>query len=369
MERVDCVVIGAGVIGLAVARAAARGGREVVVVEAANAIGTVTSSRNSEVVHAGIYYPTGSLKARLCVAGRERLYEYCAEHGVAHRRCGNLIVATSDGERGTLERLRLQALRNGVTDIVRLDPRDVAALEPALRCVDALHSPPTGIVDSHQYMLALEGDARDAGATIAFGSPLSGGCVTGDGIELAIDGAEPMRVRARSVIGSAGHDSQRVARSIAGIPHESVPPAYLCKGNYFRLAGKSPFSRLIYPVPEAAGLGVHLTLDLAGQARFGPDTEWVDAIDYRVDPARAERFYPAIRRYWPELEDGALVPDYAGVRPKVQAPREAASDFVIRGPRDHGVPGFVGLYGIESPGLTASLAIAEHVVALLNDAA
>ena len=365
MERVDCVVIGAGVIGLAVARAAALAGRDVIVVEAALAIGTATSSRNSEVVHAGIYYPTGSLKARLCVAGRERLYAYCAEHGVAHRRCGKLIVATSDDQRGALEKLRLQAVRNGVADLYRIDLSAVAAMEPALRCVDALHSPSTGIVDSHQYMLALEGEARDAGTAFAFASPVTGGRVTQDGIELSIGGADATALIARSVVNCAGHAAQQVACSIAGVPRNSVPPAYLCKGSYFRLAGKTPFSRLIYPLPEAAGLGVHVTLDLAGRARFGPDTEWVDTIDYGVDPARAERFYPAIRRYWPDLEDGALLPDYAGVRPKVQAPHEPAQDFVIRGPRDHGVAGLVNLFGIESPGLTASLAIGEHVVGML----
>lgn len=367
-ERVDCVVIGAGVIGLAVAREAALRGREVIVVEAANAIGTVTSSRNSEVVHAGIYYPTASLKARLCVAGRERLYAYCAAHGIAHRRCGKLIVATSDDQRGALEKLRRQAVRNGVADLVRLDLREVAAMEPALRCVDVLHSPSTGIVDSHQYMLALEGDAEDAGAVLAFDSPVTGGRAAAEGIELAIGGRDAMRIVARSVINCAGHDAQRIARSIDGVPPASVPPAYLCKGSYFRLAGKTPFSRLVYPMPEAAGLGVHVTLDLAGRARFGPDTEWVDAIDYRVDATRAERFYPAIRRYWPDLADGALLPDYAGVRPKLQAPHEPAQDFVIRGPRDHGVTGLVSLFGIESPGLTASLAMADYAVGLLSDA-
>ncbi len=363
------MVIGAGVIGLAVARAAAQAGREVVVVEAARAIGTVTSSRNSEVVHAGIYYPAGSLKARLCVAGRERLYAYCRERGIAHRRLGKLIVATSDAERGALEALRRQAQGNGVTDVVRVAADEVAAMEPALRCVDALHSPSTGIIDSHQYMLALEGDARDAGAAFAFASPVAGGRATREGIEVAVDGAEAMALLARSVVNCAGHDAPRVARSIAGVPAASVPPAYLCKGSYFRLAGASPFSRLVYPMPEAAGLGVHVTLDLAGRTRFGPDTEWVDAIDYRVDPARARHFYPAIRRYWPELPDGALVPDYAGVRPKVQAPRAPAGDFIVSGPRDHGVAGLVNLFGIESPGLTASLAIADAVLELLREAA
>jgi L-2-hydroxyglutarate oxidase LhgO len=367
MDRVDCIVIGAGVAGLAVARELSRAGREVIVVEAADAIGTVTSARNSEVLHAGIYYPPGSLKARLCVAGRERLYAYCAEHAVAHRRCGKLIVATSADQLADLERLEVQARENGVDDLVPLDPPAIAALEPALSCVAALHSPSTGIIDSHQYMLALEGDARDAGAVFAFGSPVVGGDVMGDGIGVVVGGAEPMTLCARSVVNCAGHDGPRVARSIAGLPGISIPRAYLCKGNYFRLAGRSPFSRLVYPIPEAAGLGVHVTLDLGGQARFGPDVEWVDAIDYAVDPARAERFYPAIRRYWPELPDGALVPDYSGIRPKIHAPGEAARDFVIDGAREHGVAGLVNLFGIESPGLTASLAIAEYAVGKLRE--
>ncbi|MGE5667500.1 MAG: NAD(P)/FAD-dependent oxidoreductase [Betaproteobacteria bacterium] len=367
MDRVDCIVIGAGVVGLAVARELARAGREVVVVEAADAIGTVTSARNSEVLHAGIYYPPGSLKARLCVAGRERLYAYCREHEVPHRRCGKLIVATGTDQLDDLERLEAQARDNGVDDLVPLDLPAVADLEPALSCVAALHSPSTGIVDSHQFMLALEGDARDAGAVFAFGSPVVGGDVTGDGIGLVIGGAESMALCARSVVNCAGHDAPRVARSIAGLPGISVPRAFLCKGNYFRLSGRSPFSRLVYPIPEAAGLGVHLTLDLGGQARFGPDVEWVEAIDYAVDAARAARFYPAIRRYWPALPDGALVPDYAGIRPKIQAPGEAARDFVIDGPREHGVAGLVNLFGIESPGLTASLAIAGYVAAKLDE--
>ncbi|MCX7891421.1 MAG: NAD(P)/FAD-dependent oxidoreductase [Burkholderiales bacterium] len=365
VETLDAVVIGAGVVGLAVARALAYAGREVVVLEAAGAIGTGTSSRNSEVIHAGIYYPPGSLKARLCVAGKHALYRYCAERGVPFANCGKLIVATSPEQLPDLERLRAQAEANGVRDLARLASAEAASLEPAVRCVGALHSPSTGIVDSHALMLALAADAESAGAAIVFMSPVEGGAAGPQGIELAVGGAEPVRVRARSVVNSAGLDAPRVARSITGIPPETIPPAYFCKGNYYTLAGRSPFSRLVYPVPESAGLGVHVTIDLAGQARFGPDVEWVDAIDYDVDPRRADAFYAAIRRYWPDLPDGALAPGYAGIRPKIHAPGEPARDFLVQGPREHGVPGLVNLFGIESPGLTASLAIGEHVARLL----
>jgi L-2-hydroxyglutarate oxidase LhgO len=364
VEELDAVVIGAGVVGLACARALARRGRDVVVVEAADAIGTGTSSRNSEVIHAGIYYPTGSLKARLCVAGRDRLYAYCAERGVPHRRSGKLIVATRPEQQAELARIGAAAEGNGVTDLQRLDRASARALEPALECVAALLSPSTGIIDSHGLMLALRGDAEEHGAALAFRSPVRAGRVRDDGIELAVGGDEPLHVRARSVVNSAGLHAQQIAARLQGLPAEHVPPAHFCKGNYYTLAGRAPFSRLIYPIPEAAGLGVHVTLDLAGQARFGPDVEWldgdVDTIDYAVDPRRAERFYAAIRAYWPGLPDGALAPGYAGIRPKVQARDEPARDFVISGPRDHGVPGLVNLFGIESPGLTASLAIGDH---------
>ena len=366
MERLDCLVVGAGVIGLAVARALARAGREVIVVDAAVAIGTGTSSRNSEVIHAGIYYPLGSLKARLCVTGRERLYAFCADYGIAYRRCGKLIVATRPSELPALAALAAQARANGVADLVQLSARQAHAFEPELHCAEALHSPSTGIIDSHQYMLALEGDAIAHGAAVALASPVQTGRIERDGIVVAIGGAAPLEIHARAVVNCAGHAAQRIAAALAGFPRERVPPAYLCKGSYFGLAGRSPFRHLVYPVPEAAGLGVHLTLDLAGRARFGPDVEWVDTLDFAVDPARAARFYPAIRRYWPALPDNALVPDYAGVRPKLQAPGEPAHDFMIEGPRDHGVAGLANLYGIESPGLTASLAIADHVVGLLH---
>jgi L-2-hydroxyglutarate oxidase LhgO len=366
MEHVDCIVIGAGVIGLAVARRLALDGREVIVLEAEDAIGTHTSSRNSEVIHAGIYYTPGSLKAKLCVPGRLALYRYCEEHGVAHRRCGKLIVAAHEGQRSALEKIHAQARANGVDDLRWLSATEAVAMEPALACVTALISPSTGIIDSHGLMLAYQGDAEARGAVIALRSPVHGGTVTAAGIELEVGGGQPMRIRARTVVTSAGLQAQKVAAALRGLPAEHVPPSYYCKGNYYSLAGRAPFSRLIYPVPESAGLGVHLTLDLAGQARFGPDVEWVEAIDYRVDPRRADGFYREIRRYWPRLADGALQPAYAGIRPKIQAPGEPARDFLIEGPQHHGVPGLVNLFGMESPGLTASLAIADHVCELLR---
>jgi len=365
MDKIEAVVIGAGVVGLAVARALALAGREVVILEAEDAIGTHTSSRNSEVIHAGIYYPAGSLKARSCVAGRRRLYEYCAVRGVPHRRCGKLIVAADEAQRGELERIRSRAHASGVPEVDFVSHEQVREWEPELRCVAALHSPATGIIDSHALMLALLGEAEDHGAMLALKSRLEKGIVRNEGIELRVRGAEP--VLTRLLVNSAGLRAPSVARLIEGYPGEQAPRELYAKGNYYSLARRAPFSRLVYPVPEPGGLGVHVTLDLAGQARFGPDVEWIDAIDYRVDPRRAERFYAAIRRYWPGLPEGALAPGYAGIRPKIAGPGEPAPDFVIQGPREHGVPGLVNLFGIESPGLTASLALADDVAALLPD--
>jgi L-2-hydroxyglutarate oxidase LhgO len=365
MEQVDTVVIGAGVVGLAVARALAMAGREVIVLETENAIGTHTSSRNSEVIHAGIYYPKGSFKARLCVEGRNKLYTYCAEHGVSHQRCGKLIVATSAAQVAELDKIRAHAAANGVVDVAPIELAQVREMEPAVRCVAALHSPSTGIIDSHGLMLAYQGDAEAHGAMLAFTGPVTGGRVQDDGIVLDVGGEQPMQLLARSVVNSAGLHAPKVAASLNGFPPAHVPPTYYCKGNYYSLAGRAPFSRLIYPIPEAAGLGVHVTLDLAGQARFGPDVEWIEAIDYNVDPQRAEKFYAAIRTYWPDLKDGALSPGYCGIRPKIQGPTDAARDFMIEGPRQHGVPGLVNLFGIESPGLTASLASGDLVADLL----
>jgi L-2-hydroxyglutarate oxidase LhgO len=365
VDRVDAVVIGAGLVGLACARALALAGREVVILEAEDAIGTHTSSRNSEVIHAGIYYPQGSLKARACVEGRKRLYEYCAAQGVPHRRCGKLIVATDAAQLDELAGIQRKAHANGVTDVAPVSVAEVRAMEPELSCVAALHSPSTGIVDSHALMLAYLGDAERAGAMLALRSRLEKAIVRAEGIELRVAGADP--VLAARVVNSAGLRAPSLARRIEGYPADLAPPELYAKGNYYTLAKRPPFSRLVYPVPEPGGLGVHVTLDLGGRARFGPDVEWIDSIDYTVDPRRAERFYAAIRRYWPGLPDGALEPGYAGIRPKIAGKGAPAPDFVVQGPREHGVPGLVHLYGIESPGLTASLALADHVAALLND--
>jgi L-2-hydroxyglutarate oxidase LhgO len=366
MDRVECAIIGAGVVGLAIARRLAGSGREVVVLEAAEAIGTATSSRSSEVIHAGIYYSAGSLMTRTCVSGRRALYAYCREHGIPHRKCGKLIVATSEQEASKLQSIRARAEANGVEGMQSLSGGDARKLEPELQCVAALLSPSTGIIDSHAYMLALRGDAERDGAAFAFLTPLLRAKATPPGLEIETGGDMPMTLACDLVINAAGLNAPAVARSIEGMPADRIPQAYLAKGNYFSCSTKAPFSRLIYPVPEPGGLGVHLTLDLAGQARFGPDVEWINSLDYAVDPARAARFYPAIRRYWPDLPDGALLPAYSGIRPKIVPPAVAVQDFIIEGPADHGVAGLINLFGIESPGLTASLAIADHIAALVE---
>jgi L-2-hydroxyglutarate oxidase LhgO len=365
-ESVEAVVVGAGVVGLAIGRALAEAGRETLILEAADTIGSEISSRNSEVIHAGIYYPAGSLKARLCVAGRDRLYAYCRDHGVEHSRLGKLIVASNDDQRPALAALREKARANGVDDLVWLEGPQVRALEPDLNTVAGLLSPSTGIIDSHGLMLAYQGDAEAAGAMLAFRAPLARGRLENGGFRLAVSGDEPLALQCRYLVNAAGLEAQAVARSLAGFDPKQVPTRYLAKGNYFVLGPRAPFRHLIYPMPEAAGLGVHLTLDLAGRARFGPDVEWIESVDYRVDPARGDGFYDAIRRYWPGLPDGALAPGYSGIRPKLQGPGGAMEDFLVQGPTQHGVPRLVHLFGIESPGLTASLAIADLVVQELD---
>ena len=367
-ETLDCAVIGAGVIGLAVARALAQRGRDVVVLESQETIGTGTSSRNSEVIHAGIYYPKDSLKARFCVAGRRALYGFCREHGVAHQQCGKLIVACDDADMEALPGILDQARDNGVEDLEMLDRRGALGLEANLDVKGALLSPHTGIVDSHGFMLALQGEAEDAGAMIAFWCPVIGGKVLDTGVRLEAGGNHPLTLDCRTVVNCAGMWAQKFLVGIGGMPEAHIVPGYMAKGSYFSLRGRAPFSRLIYPVPrQAAGLGVHLTINLGGQARFGPDLEWIEEENYDVELSRAEGFYAAVRRYWPGLKDGALYPDYAGIRPTVHRPGQPRGDFVLQGPADHGVNGLINLFGIESPGLTAALAIAEAVATMTEN--
>ncbi|MBU6506716.1 MAG: NAD(P)/FAD-dependent oxidoreductase [Alphaproteobacteria bacterium] len=366
-ESVECVVIGAGVIGLAVARALAAGGRTVLVVEKERYIGAHTSSRNSEVIHAGLYYPADSLKARFCVAGRKQLYDYCTARGIAAKRIGKLVVATDETEVPLLAKVMAHAKANGVDDLERLDAKAARAMEPEVACVAAFHSPSTGLIDSHALMLSLQGEAEAKHATVALRAEVASGRVReSGGFALEIAGADPMTLECEILINAAGLYAPSVARQLAGVPPTSIPRDYYCRGVYFTLPGKAPFRRPVYPVPEHAGLGVHYTPDLAGQGRFGPDIEWIDGVDYTVDPRRSARFYAAIRKYWPGLPDGALQPGYAGIRPKISGRDEPAADFRIDGAERHGIAGLVNLFGIESPGLTSSLAIADYVTALIN---
>ncbi|MFG1392200.1 NAD(P)/FAD-dependent oxidoreductase [Xanthobacter agilis] len=367
MDRVECIVVGAGVVGLAVARALADAGREVIVLEAEEAIGTVTSARNSEVIHAGIYYAPGSLKARLCVAGRRALYAYCAAHGVGAARLGKLIVAGHPDEVAYLEHLKATGEANGVEELRLLNAAEARALEPALSVHAALLSPVTGIVDSHGFMLALKDDLEAAGGMVALGAPLARAEVTPQGFTVTAGGDHPLTLGCRLLVNSAGLDATVVAARITGLDARFVPKPKFAKGNYFTSTRKVPFRHLIYPVPVPGGLGTHLTLDLGGQARFGPDVEWVESRDYAVDPARKAPFLASIRRYWPDVRDDDLVPGYAGIRPKLDGPAGVTPDFVVQGAKDHGVPGLVNLFGIESPGLTSALALGDMVAGLLKD--
>lgn len=366
-ETIDAVVIGAGVVGLACARMLARSGHEVLIIEQHKSFGTEISSRNSEVVHAGIYYPRGSRKAELCVRGKQLLYDFCGEYLVPHKKIGKLIVATTLEQLPRLENVQQYAEGNGVADLLLLGADEAKEYEADISCVGALLSPSTGIIDSHAFMLALLGDAERHGAMLALGSQVVGGRVEPEGILLEVRGEEPIALRAKHVINAAGLGATFVAQSINGIPLSSIPDNFYAKGSYFSLVGKAPFSRLIYPLPEPGGLGVHLTLDLAGQAKFGPDVEWIEQIDYRVDPDRSQKFYDAIRTYWPSLKDDCLMPAYAGIRPKIVGPGTPDADFMIQTDKDHGVRGLVNFFGIESPGLTASLAIAERVNSLIQN--
>ena len=363
MEHIETVVIGAGVVGLACARELARAGQEVLVLEQADVSGTETSSRNSEVIHAGIYYPTDSLKATLCVAGNKKLYAFCDEYNVAYKRCGKLIVASSDSQNENLQQLNKTAIENNVHDLRFVNTDELRELEPELSSTRALLSPSTGIIDSHAYMLALQGDLESHGGMIAFNCAVE----KFDGVEasMCLTITDGTKIKADRIVNSAGLHAVALAARTKDIRASAIPNFYIAKGNYFSYSGKSPFSHLIYPVPEKAGLGVHLTLDLAGQARFGPDVQWIDEIDYAVDASRSSGFYAAIRNYWPNLPDASLLPAYSGIRPKLQGPGDAAKDFVVQTEREHGVTGLINLFGIESPGLTSSLALAEYVKNLL----
>jgi len=375
MEQVDCVVIGAGVVGLAVAREMALQGRETILLERENAFGTISSARNSEVIHAGIYYPKDSLKAKLCVQGNRLLYEYCRDHQVATQPYGKLIVASDETQIDDLRAILYKAQNNGVPEIKMISGEEAKALEPNLKCSAAILSSSTGIVDSHGYMLSLLGGFEDAGGMVAYQSPLLSAKPIGsnaqDGYELQIGGVDGMQIQTKLLINCAGMSAPAVAQKIEGLAKDQIPKAYFAKGNYFSLSGKSPFTHLIYPIPEPGGLGVHLTLDMGGQAKFGPDVEWLnidqeEQIDYTVDPKRGDGFYEAVRRYWPGLKDGSLQPDYSGVRAKIVPPNAPAGDFCFNGPQEHGMQGLYNLYGFESPGLTSSLAIARHLEAQIK---
>ena len=362
MADIDAIIIGAGVVGLAIAETLARSGRSVIVIEAAEGIGTVTSSRNSEVIHAGIYFPEGSLKARLCVEGRHALYDWCDRHHVPYRRSGKLIVATNDAEVSAITALEQKSHANGVNDVYMISAEAAMRLEPALSCTAALVSPSTGILDSHAFMLSLQGEAEAHGAAFAFHTPFLRAELGGNTLHVETGGAEPMRLSTSILINCAGLAASQAANAMEGLDAAHIPETLYAKGNYFSLRGRAPFQHLIYPAPHTHGLGVHLTLDLGGQARFGPDVEWVETLDYEVDPKRSEGFDDAIRRYWPSLPDHALIPAYSGIRPKISGPNDPAPDFRIDGPEVHGVSGLVNLFGIESPGLTSSLAIARAVM-------
>jgi len=363
MERIDCVVIGAGVVGLAIARVLALAGREVVILESREAIGTGISSRNSEVIHAGMHFPSDSFKARFCVAGNAMLRSFAASHNVPFRMVGKLIVSVDAGEEKELTALYHLGRANKVSGLELISGAEAMGMEPELHCSMALFSPNSGIIDVHALMLALQGEAEAHGTMVALKSPVEGGHAQEGGVTVKIGGLEPTEIVAKTVVIAAGLDACRLGLAF-GLP--GVPTPYMCKGNYFGLAGKPAFQRLIYPLPERASLGMHYTCDLSGRGRFGPDAEWIEIENYDVDPSRAEMFYSAIRRYWPGVAGRTLEPSYAGIRPKIHAPDTPRPDFMIVGPQQHGIPGIIALYGIESPGLTSSLALAEYVGGLAS---
>jgi len=359
-ETADCVVVGSGVVGLSIARALSRAGRNVLVLDSQNAIGTGTSSRNSEVIHSGLYYTHNSLKARLCAAGRDMLYDFCKDMGVATIRTGKIIVAKNEIETQQLRELQHHAAGNGIP-LLYLTSREARTMEPNLVCKGGLYSPSTGIVDSHNLMLALQGDAEAHGATVVLNSPVVGGEIREKRILLNIGGIDPIAVECNTVINAAGLGAHKLSQRIKGVPDNLIPRVYYAKGSYFFLTGSPPFSRLIYPLPSAAGLGIHYTLDLSTQGRFGPDIQWVDDINYDIDENRVDLFCEAVRQYYPDLEKKRLRPGYTGIRPKLQAPSKPVRDFVVQLPKETGISGYAALYGIESPGLTSSLAIADYV--------
>jgi L-2-hydroxyglutarate oxidase LhgO len=360
------LVVGAGVVGLACARELALRGHEVIVAEAANAIGTITSSRNSEVIHAGLYYPTGTKRAVHCPRSRRMLYDYCISHGVPHKKCGKLVVATNDKENVGIEKIFKQSQINGCENVELIDAATAKRLEPHAFCTVAMLSPETGIIDSHSYMRALRGDLEDSGGMVALNTPIERMVLSGDQWEVHFGGADPQTITVDAVVNAAGLGAQKLARATEGYPQERVPPLYLAKGNYFSYGGRPVFSRLIYPVPIPGGLGVHVVLDMAGRMRFGPDVEWIGTEDYNVDAGRGASFYEHVRGYWPGLPDNSLVPDFAGIRPKITGPGEPQADFMIDAPEHHGVPRLVQLFGIESPGLTSSLSLGEEVAGYLS---
>ena len=362
INKIECAVIGAGVIGLAVARELALNGHEVIILEAESSIGTGTSSRNSEVIHAGIYYEPDSLKARLCVEGKKNLYDYCKRRGIPFKQCGKLIVASNKKQIYNLEIIQQKAIENNVNDLMWLNQSEVYELEPELSAYAALFSPSTGIIDSHALMLSFQGDAENNGTVVAFNSPILTGEIKNNSISLNVGGSEPSKLLCQNVINCAGLHAQSIAKELIGLSQKHVPEIHYAKGNYFSLIGKNPFKHLIYPIPEKAGLGTHLTLDLEGQARFGPDVEWIENINYNVDSSRGKSFYNSIKNYWPGIKDHSLQPGYSGITPKLNGANGPATDFVISGPKTHGIQGLVNLFGIESPGLTASLAIAQEVI-------